>query len=111
MSEFKDLVAEIKTQRAKAARFFRTDFHLHSPFSKDWQNGSGNPILDRNTKTPVDPLSITAYYELLEKSGVELAVVTDHMRWTFGVACAQHSSAQKGPNRLIILPGIELTAQ
>ncbi len=32
----------IEKVRSKAARFYRTDLHVHSPMSHDWQNDARN---------------------------------------------------------------------
>ena len=53
MSESLKLIEQFARLRQKSARFYRADFHMHSPFSHDWMNGSGNPILDRDTSLPV----------------------------------------------------------
>ncbi len=36
--------------------------------------------------------NITVYYEVLKKSGLDIVAITDHMKWSFGVALKKASS-------------------
>ena len=109
MSESLKLIEQFARLRQKSARFYRADFHMHSPFSHDWMNGSGNPILDRDTSLPVREDKVKAYCEVCHQAGIELAAVTDHMRWSFGVKCASYTKATSKSSDLVLLPGIELS--
>ncbi len=109
MSEFQELVQEVNLLRAKAARFYKADFHLHSPYSHDWMNDSGDPILNRDPTLPITEERVKAYYDVCHKAGLELAAVTDHMRYSFGVQCANYSRKLNTKSRLVFLPGMELS--
>lgn len=108
MTHAQTFMSEIVVSRSTAAKFFRTDFHLHSPFSHDWMEAA-NPLLKRNTALPIQDETVMAYYDTCLKAGVELAAITDHMRYSFGVACAKYSRNLTTAPKVTFLPGIELT--
>ncbi len=109
MSSHKELAEEIERFRKKAARFYRTDFHLHSPFSCDWMNDLGDSLLDRNTQLPINQDAVKVFYQACKDRGLELATITDHMRYSFGVQCAIFSRNVTASNKVTVLPGIELS--
>ena len=81
MTHIQTFISEILVNRSMAAKFFRTDFHLHSPFSHDWMDKAANPLLKRNTALPIQNETVVAYHDVCLKAGVELAAITDHMRF------------------------------
>ena len=103
---------EIEIVRNNAARFYKVDLHIHSPLSYDWSNDAKegytpNPLLNRisgpeNITTDI----ISAYYNALKTSGLDVVAITDHMKWSFGVALSEYAQKQNDP--LLILPGIEI---
>ena len=111
MASYAQLAREIDKLRAKAARFYKTDFHLHSPFSRDWMNDSGDSSLDRNTTVPVTPDRVKTFYQVCKDARLQLAVVTDHMRYSFGVQCRTFSRNIADSDKVCFLPGIELSTK
>ena len=107
------MIDEVEKIRAKSAKFYKVDLHHHSPLSHDWRNDETpansprNPLLDRISS--IDSITdevLDAYYEELKKSNLDMVAITDHMKYSFGIALSDFVS-RKGGN-ISILPGIEL---
>lgn len=102
---------EIKLLRKKSAKFYKADFHIHSPFSQDWKNDDRDgyirkPELDRISKDGITADSINAFCERCVSSGLHIVAVTDHMKYGFSLKCAEY--AKQKLSDLLILPGLEL---
>jgi DNA repair ATPase RecN len=106
---------QIEEARNTAARFYKADLHLHSPLSFDWNNDKRggyepNPLLNRiSTPEAITDEHLTAYYQFLESASIDVAAITDHMKWSFGVALAEFVQKKRKP--ILILPGIEINAK
>ncbi len=98
--------------RSKCARFYKVDLHVHSPLSFDWENNStptyaANSLLNRlGPKDKISKKQLDAFANELERSGLDVAVITDHMKYSFGVALADHVSRIK--RKITVLPGMEV---
>jgi len=105
----------IEPARNTSARFYRADLHLHSPLSHDWNNEARNgyspdPLFSRiNRPEDIKEAVLAAYYEAIRKSGLNIVAITDHMKWSFGVALAEYSQKQSDP--VLVLPGIEINVR
>jgi ABC-type lipoprotein export system ATPase subunit len=101
--------------RSKCAKFYNVDLHIHSPLSFDWKNNSTpayspNPLLDEiGVKGKISKKQLEAFADELEKAGLDVAAITDHMKYSFGVALADY--VRKKNKNIIILPGIELSVR
>jgi ABC-type lipoprotein export system ATPase subunit len=102
----------IEAIRSKCAKYYKVDLHVHSPLSFDWKNHSTptynrNPLLDETgVKGKISKKQLEAFVNELEKAGLDIAAITDHMKWSFGVALANY--VRKKNRDIVILPGIEL---
>ncbi|MHA2039956.1 MAG: hypothetical protein ACW98X_26390, partial [Promethearchaeota archaeon] len=75
----------VEAIRSKCAKYYKVDLHVHSPLSFDWENHSTptftrNPLLDaagRNGR--ISKKQLEAFVSELEKSGLDIAAITDHM--------------------------------
>ena len=101
--------------RSSSARFYKADLHVHSPLSFDWKNDARgdytpNSLLNRIT-TPNDITEdqISAYHDALIISGLDVVAITDHMKWSFGVALAEY--ALRNNSSVLVLPGIEINVK
>lgn len=107
--------SEIENARMTSARFYRVDLHVHSPLSHDWNNDAKegytpNPALNRITEVKdITEEVLAAYYSALKDSGLHVVAITDHMKWSFGVAIAEYAQTQ--PGSLLVLPGIEINVR
>ena len=101
--------------RSKCAKFYNVDLHIHSPLSFDWKNNSTptyspNPLLDEiGVKGKISKKQLEAFADELEKAGLDVAAITDHMKYSFGVALADY--VRKKNKKILILPGIELSVR
>ena len=106
---------KIEPARSSAARFYRADLHLHSPLSYDWKNDARDdflpdPLLNRlSSPNDITDEIISAYYEALKKSSLQIVSITDHMKWSFGVRLAEYAQQQADP--ILVLPGIEINVK
>jgi len=106
---------EIEDARKSIARFYKVDMHVHSPLSHDWKNDAKesytpNPALNRITEIKdITEEALAAYYTALKNSGLHVVAITDHMKWSFGVALAEHAQTQR--NAILVLPGIEINVK
>ncbi len=102
----------VEAIRSKCAKYYKVDLHVHSPLSFDWENHSTptftrNPLLDATGgNSRISKKQLEAFVSELEKSGLDIAAITDHMKYSFGVALAGY--AAKKNKDIVILPGIEL---
>ncbi|MEN8263874.1 MAG: TrlF family AAA-like ATPase [Nitrospirota bacterium] len=101
--------------RSKCAKFYKVDLHIHSPLSFDWKNNSTptyspNPLLDEiGLKGKISKKQLEVFADELEKAGLDVAAITDHMKYSFGTALADY--VRKKNKKIIILPGIELSVK
>lgn len=82
------------------ARFFKTDLHIHTPASLDWNEHN----------TPEHSAEKIQSHDIVEaaiNAGLDIIAITDHnsVEW-----CQKVIDAAKG-TKLIVLPGFELTAR
>jgi predicted ATPase len=107
MGELEDRVSQI---RDDAAKFYKVDFHVHSPISHDWDKDLPQGTASEPELSPVPvggqptDATIRAFREACIRSGRDIAVVTDHNKARLGIAAAALND-----NDLCVLPGIELT--
>ncbi len=100
----------IESINSKSAKFYKVDLHLHSPLSFDWKNDSThtytrNPLLNRiGASDKISKKQLEAFIDELEKSTLDVAAITDHMKYSFGVALAEYVKKKK--RDIVILPGI-----
>lgn len=102
---------EIKKIREKSAKFYKADFHIHSPLSYDWKNENRgkykrNPHLDRISRNEITPESVKTFCKICKSSGLQIAAITDHMKYGFALNCADY--AKKDMSEFLVLPGLEL---
>jgi len=102
---------DIKKIREKSAKFYKADFHVHSPLSPDWKNDDKdkykrNPHLDRIIGNKVSAESIKTFCENCKTSGLQIISVTDHMKYSFALNCVDY--AKKHMPEFLFLPGLEL---
>ncbi len=106
---------EIEIVRSTAAEFYKVDLHMHSPLSHDWKNDAKDgyapdPLLNRITKPEnITADALSAYYCALKTSGLDVVAITDHMKWSFGVALSEYAQIQSDP--LVVLTGIEINVK
>lgn len=105
----------VEKMRSAAAKFYKADFHVHSPLSHDWQNTARPGYAPNNLLNRIPSIdlisreSLDAYLEYLVASEIDIVAITDHMKYSFGVALAAY--AQEKNKKILILPGIELNVR
>jgi DNA repair ATPase RecN len=97
--------------REKCAKFYKADFHVHSPLSGCWKNEDRDgykkdPNLDRIVANKITDNCLKAFCEKCLSSGLHIVAITDHMKYSFALKCVEY--AKKNYPELMILPGIEL---
>lgn len=82
------------------ARFFKTDLHIHTPASLDWNEHNTSEHSAENIQS-------NDIVEAAINAGLDIIAITDHnsVEW-----CQRVIDAAKGKN-LVVLPGFELTAR
>jgi DNA repair ATPase RecN len=97
MSTFDDLIMTLVSMRKDVARFHNVVLHLHSPDSHEYGRG-----FDGVAK--VKDKSEDAFQAGIEKCGLSMVAVTDHMKSDFACRLSK-SLAGKG---ICVLPGMEI---
>jgi ABC-type lipoprotein export system ATPase subunit len=109
------MLDSIETIRSKCAKYYKVDLHIHSPLSYDWENHSTptyprDPLLDETgVKGKISKKHLEAFVGELEKAGLDVAAITDHMKWSFGTALADY--VREKNRDIVILPGIEINVR
>ena len=101
--EFKDLIQE---KRAKAARFYKTDLHVHSYDSPCFPSiGDKDNCVD--TLTDRDCGAEPEYFaEAAKAKGLSLIAITDH-----NMSRVAEEISGLSDDELVVLPGMEVTVQ
>ena len=100
----------IEKARIKCARYYRTDLHLHSPLSFDWKNDPNNTALNRiASHNDINTGILEAYLNALKEARLDVVAITDHMKYSFGIALSKYA-AERDEN-MLILPGIEINVR
>ena len=97
---------ELGAQLEKTARFISAAFHVHSVESHDWGK-DGEPTLNDAAQFEGDA-GQDAFLDKLAGAGLELVVITDHMKCTY--ACELAGRAQ-GRSDITVFPGMEVSCR
>jgi ABC-type lipoprotein export system ATPase subunit len=108
------MLNSIETIRSRCAKYYKVDLQVHSPISFNWTNNSTptynrNPFLDESPKGKFSKKHLEAFADELERAGLDVAAITDHMKHSFGTALAEY--VRKKERDIVILPGIELNVR
>jgi len=108
------MLNSIETIRSRCAKYYTVDLQVHSPLSFNWTNNStptysSNPLLDETPSGKFSKKHLEAFADELERAGLDVAAVTDHMKHSFGTALAEY--VRKKERDIVILPGIELNVR
>jgi len=102
---FDSLRVELNAQLAKTARFRRAAFHVHSIDSYDWGKDGDSAANDRS-KFEGDGQD--AFLQHMIDAGLELAVVTDHMKCAYACELAKRA---EGREEITVFPGMEVSCK
>lgn len=109
------MLKSIETIRSRCAKYYKVDLQVHSPLSFNWTNNStptysNNPLLDETgPRGKFSKKHLAAFADELEKAGLDVVAITDHMKHSFGTALAEY--VRKKERDIVILPGIELNVR
>jgi hypothetical protein len=116
--------------RGARARFYLADFHVHSPGSIDFCGPDGKPFKltgdsYQHDQQAISKFPVSEHYDALvrqrddifretcssDQDNSAIVAITDHNVCSYACALANHAWEQnlRKANRLLILPGMELT--
>lgn len=96
---------ELDTQLAKTARFRRAAFHVHSIDSYDWGKDGDSAA---NEPSKFEGGGQDAFLQQLIDAGLELVVITDHMKCTYACELAKRA---EGRPEITVFPGMEVSCK
>jgi energy-coupling factor transporter ATP-binding protein EcfA2 len=96
---------ELDAQLAKTARFRRAAFHVHSIDSYDWGKDGDSSTNDRSK---FEGEGQDAFLQQLIDAGLELVVITDHMRCAYACELAKRAEGRAG---ITVFPGMEVSCK
>ncbi|HEX7060045.1 MAG TPA: AAA family ATPase [Solirubrobacterales bacterium] len=103
---YRSLQQELEAQLAKTARFIPAAFHVHSIDSYDWGR-DGDPTANDRSQFEGEE-GQDAFLDRLAAAGLELVVITDHMKCAYACDLARRAQTRED---ITVFPGMEVSCR
>jgi len=100
------LEQDLKNQLERTARFIPAAFHVHSIDSYDWGEEGDLNVNERSQFE--DEAGQEAFLDRLADAGLELVVITDHMKCAYACELAERANQR---DDITVFPGMEVSCQ